>query len=316
PGETVYSKRDVMRMNKFKILLMLTMIFSLHSLWGDECGCCGTCCCFDHYTAPRLYISHVEGDTVAYRGGYTSLGLFAAPTGWGNGNWKPFLDVRGHVFNNGKTAANLGGGLRYYSSCLNSVFGVNSYYDYREGPLSHYHQVGVGLEILGPCLDLRLNGYFPVGNKDGESHAHKFTFPRGQFATCRQREEALSGFDAEIGKCFNFCFPRSCRSFCFYAAIGPYFYESRSCADDIWGGQMRFIVQKNCLNLEVGASYDRQYHTSGYARVEISIPLRWPCCEQDCCGDCGLIYQPVHRQEMIVLSKQHCFWKTNFESTH
>lgn len=278
--------------------------------------CCQKECfqkrCCNCYGPTYLYVSHVEGDSIAFRNGYTSLGLFTV-LGCQQCNFQPFIDVRGHIFNNGKKAANLGGGFRYFSCLRNSVYGVNAYYDYREGRSRDFHQIGVGLELLGPCWDLRVNGYLPIGKKIGEDHAHKFPFNGGQFAICRQRQEALTGFDAEIGKCFCICLPQRCciRELCLYVAAGPYYYDSRSCAHNIWGGQARVALRKCCFDFEVGATYDPTYRSSAYARIAINIPFSWPCGESACCG-CNYICEPVHRQEMIVLSKEHCSWRANF----
>lgn len=59
----------------------------------------------------RLSIRHIEGGGIGYSQGYTTLEGFFAPNPEGL-PLMPFLDLRGHVFNNGKMAANGGLGLR------------------------------------------------------------------------------------------------------------------------------------------------------------------------------------------------------------
>lgn len=57
--------------------------------------------CVEDYRHIRLALRHIEGTGVGYNQGYTSLeGLFLPRSGTGHG-WTPFLDLRGHVFNNG-----------------------------------------------------------------------------------------------------------------------------------------------------------------------------------------------------------------------
>ncbi len=61
-----------------------------------------------HY---RTTLRHIESGGIGYEDGYTTLEAFLAsdPSKWAV---TPFLDARGHVFDNGKWAANAGVGLR------------------------------------------------------------------------------------------------------------------------------------------------------------------------------------------------------------
>src|SRR3974390_1481326 len=53
----------------------------------------------------RIDIKHIEGKGIGYNQGYTSLdGLFTSM--WND--FIPFVDLRAHVFNNGRWAANAG----------------------------------------------------------------------------------------------------------------------------------------------------------------------------------------------------------------
>ncbi|MDE3045922.1 MAG: inverse autotransporter beta domain-containing protein [Verrucomicrobiota bacterium] len=62
----------------------------------------------------------------------------------------PFLDARGHVFDNGKWAANAGVGLRTLKGTR--AYGINAYYDYRNTGRFHSNQIGAGLESLGELI--------------------------------------------------------------------------------------------------------------------------------------------------------------------
>ena len=108
----------------------------------------------------RVGVRHIENKGVGYNTGYSTLEAFFAPYAL---SVTPFLDLRGHVFDDGKFAANAGIGIRGVTG--NRIYGVNTYYDYRNTSRQHYNQVSLGLESLGIRRDFRLNGYLPVGAK-------------------------------------------------------------------------------------------------------------------------------------------------------
>jgi hypothetical protein len=93
-----------------------------------------------HY---RVVLRHIESGGIGYSKGYTTLEAFLAsdPSQW---KATPFLDVRGHVFDNGKWAANAGVGLRALWG--NRAYGINTYYDYRNTGRFHSNQIGAGLK--------------------------------------------------------------------------------------------------------------------------------------------------------------------------
>ena len=92
----------------------------------------------------RVVVKHREHNGIGYDTGYTTAQIFAAPA-WKNG-MLPFLDLRGHAFNDGRFAANAGVGMRFNWS--NYTVGGNFYYDYREAKNIHPHQLAGGLEFL------------------------------------------------------------------------------------------------------------------------------------------------------------------------
>src|SRR5580658_7202074 len=119
----------------------------------------------------RAAVRHIEAGGIGYNTGYSSLDVFLAtdPNKW---RVMPFLDLRGHVFNNGTYAANGGIGARGMWGCR--AYGINGYYDFRNTNRRNYNQVGAGLETLGKLWDLRVNGYLPVGKK--LSHPYEIEF--------------------------------------------------------------------------------------------------------------------------------------------
>ena len=121
-----------------------------------------------HY---RTTIRHIESGGIGYKDGYTTFEAFLAPD---PSQWTitPFLDARGHVFNNGKWATNVGAGVRTLLG--NRAYGINAYYDYRNAGRFNSNQIGVGLETLGKLFDFRINGYLPVGAKISDPYDRHF----------------------------------------------------------------------------------------------------------------------------------------------
>ena len=71
----------------------------------------------------RITARHIEGRGVGYTQGYSTLEMFLAPPASVDKSFLPFLDLRGHIFNKGKPAANAGFGLRFIG---NHIFGINA----------------------------------------------------------------------------------------------------------------------------------------------------------------------------------------------
>lgn len=252
----------------------------------------------------RASIRHIEAGGIGYNQGYTTLELFLSP---GPDLWAamPFLDVRGHVFDNGKWAANLGAGIRKnYGS---RVYGLNTYYDYRETKKFHYNQIGLGLETLGKVWDIRVNGYLPVGKKSSAPYSTKFDFFSGHFMFLSQKKQfAMKGVNAEGG----FHFGKSCL-FDFYTAAGPYYFEGKG--RNAWGGKARICgMFKDYITLEISDSYDNVFHNRFQGQLTFSLPLgRKSCVKKNECQSCSLSYalnsrmvQPIGREEIVVVSSK------------
>jgi hypothetical protein len=256
-----------------------------------------------HY---RASVRHIESSGIGYNQGYTTLEAFLAPD---PGQWSvvPFLDGRGHVFDNGKWAANAGVGLRTLWG--NRAYGINAYYDYRNTERLHYNQVGVGLESLGKFLDFRINGYLPVGKKITAPYHSRFGRFSGHYMLVSNKYQyALKGIDTEIG----FHFGKS-RVFDFYAAAGPYYYRGRL-GDNVWGGKGRLAgMFKDYLTLEISNSYDSFFHN----HFQGQISFTWPFGPKSHVNKRGRItscdmadslisrmVQPVGRQEIIPVGSK------------
>lgn len=90
----------------------------------------------------RFAAKHRESEGVGYKDGYTTLELFFAPNSVNRLQY--FLDARGHVFNTGKFASNIGTGMRI-ALYEKLALGLNGYWDYRQVKHLPCNQMGRGL---------------------------------------------------------------------------------------------------------------------------------------------------------------------------
>lgn len=257
--------------------------------------------CPDRKQPYRATLRHIESGGIGYESGYTTLDVFLASD---PNRWKvtPFLDARGHVFDNGRWAANAGVGLRALWGTR--VYGINTYYDYRSAHLFNAHQIGAGLETLGELFDFRINGYLPVGAKIGRPYDPVFGTFSGHYMLISQKyQSAMKGADAEFG----FHFGKSA-SFDFYAAAGPYYFIGEI-DPATWGGKARVSgTFKDLLTLEISDSYDRTFHNKFQGQISLNFSLgpKSKVKGQGCtCNAANTLnnrmLQPVDRQEIIVI---------------
>lgn len=269
----------------------------------------------------RLGLSHTEGKWYDVEVGYTTLSTFVAFVLGSQGDFIPFIDFRTHLFNDGKWAGNFGGGFRAIVDRSKNMFGMNMYYDFRDSKRGvEFSQIGIGFEFLTTCLDIRWNFYFLAGNKHDKSRTHIFDNYIGPYmAVCRDTRRALSGGDLEFG---SWLVPRApCQFVNLYGAFAPYYYSSKnhhtSHANGVYGIKGRLLTMLGeYFALELRAGYDRAYKGMVQATLTFNLPLDKLFDWQTWCGDCSRddcrAYQPVVRQEMIVLSPKTCCWDSNF----
>lgn len=238
--------------------------------------------------ASQAVVRHIESGGIGYNDGYTTLEVFLSPE---VNQYMPFLDCRGHVFNNGKWAANIGGGLR--TLCNDRVYGINAYYDYRDVGHFNANQFGIGFESLGELYDFRINGYLPVGKKSSKPYDTNFAGFSGNHLLLSQKyKSAMKGVNAEFGAHLT-----QCQSFDIYAAVGPYYF-----CGPTWGGKARISgTYRDFLTLEISDSYDRTFHNNFQA--QISLGFSFGC--ESCCNNERVydrMLQSVNRQEIIVIA--------------
>ncbi|MGD0665106.1 MAG: inverse autotransporter beta domain-containing protein [Rhabdochlamydiaceae bacterium] len=253
----------------------------------------------------RVSARYTSPKGVGYDQGYTTLETFLSPWDVFNDKWLPFVDGRGHIFDNGKWAANAGLGVRYLS--CSRVWGINSYYDYRNTQHRNYNQVSVGLETLGTFWDLRINGYLPVGKTHTRLYETRFkAFKENSMLVSSKRQFAMKGINAEAGFHVDHF-----RKVPLYFAAGPYYLSGKGAST--WGGEFRARVDllKHYVRLEGNTSYDHFFKWTGQGQISINIPFggrdnvkkRGDCCRQ-AMRLSERIVQPVDRSEIIPVGKQ------------
>src|SRR5690606_27658627 len=76
-------------------------------------------------------------------------------------------------------------------------------YDFDEGSGESFHALGLSLESYGEFLDIRGNGYLPIGDREKEVYEQitntRFLGNQIVFDSLRKFAEAQTGFDLEIG---------------------------------------------------------------------------------------------------------------------
>lgn len=302
---------------------MLHWILVCFLLLAIECRPESCCAEFQDPPPEMIGASHTEGKGLGYSRGYTSLDLFLSQP-LSQKRIVPFLDLRGHMFNDAEYAANAGLGFRWIRRRY--VWGVNIFYDYFETPRRPYNQVSMGLECLSTTWDVRLNGYLPVGHK--ETDLYEFSYldisPDG-FLLKGTEQFAMKGIDLEVGHHFYNEICQFVRDIDLYAGLGPYFYWGRSTATEnafrpahkhIYGG--RFCLSASYLDyvsIEGIVTYDTRFKWGGQAIVALTLPFDFTFSSRDC-GECKpsyclreLLYQPVRRNEIMVIDRIHRYSK-------
>jgi hypothetical protein len=272
----------------------------------------------------RVRLSHIEGRGIGYNRGYSSLDLFfTVPTH--QNHVVPFLDLRGHIFNNGKLAANAGLGVRWLTPSIATVWGVNAYYDYRVvsykyhlSSNQHYNQVSWGIEALRKQWDFRANSYLPVGQKRPQFYDYRFDYQGGsQYLLRGKFQFALRGVDAEAGYHYS-----KIKHVQLYAAAGPYYYSGTTSRNAIFarthesalGGRLLARATLfSYVTAEASASYDHLFKWIGQGRVSLNFnfgprqhmkkPKFMGCSERAALLE--RLYQDVEHHEMIVVRKIH-----------
>lgn len=264
----------------------------------------------------RIFLSHVVGigDQLGanYGGDYSTLQVLLAPD-YLLGQFMYLVDLRGHCFDNASYATNIGVGGRYIpeENSFCSLYGVNAYYDWRQGFKGDYHQIGIGLEILSRRWDFRANGYIPLGSAKNINVCN-YKYAGGYAMSFSDCEFATYGFNAEIG-----WLAVEGPKFLVYVAAGPYYLTRSSYnSESIRGAEFRIRPQfKDYFALEGRVSWDTVYKWVCQTEVIVSLPLYQVSKKRRKQAPSGIsdrqIYQPVERISVVRLGRKQ-WWSQNF----
>lgn len=223
--------------------------------------------CTSAYHNMNVGLRHQEARGVGYKKGYTTLEFFGASDYFGN-YFLPFLDLRGHVFNDGRLAGNVGIGARSLISSINHFIGGYVYYDVRNAHRLTVNQIGPGFEVLGNRMEYRINGYFPVSTTKSHVYGTAFDkFKGNRLYIKSKRKRALTGGDAEVGVHMT-----QSSKFDLFGGIGPYYLSAND--SHAWGGKARLKGSyKEYVSLEVTSTYDRLFKGTVEGSISVNIPF-------------------------------------------
>lgn len=259
------------------------------------------------------------GRYIGLKENYFETGIFYAPNC--EGNWTPLIDTSFYRLEDDNWAASAGVGFRFNPCESERLWGANLYYDCRGfkfrdycncEPLGKEHRflsrIGIGFESLGPCFDVRVNGYIPVGGSKFQGRKTSFNnMPNGYYASFHKCETNPYGVEGEIG----FHSPSYC-DFSLYTALGGYYYFHDN-FKDIVGPQGRLsLLYSDIMELEGIYTYDRQNNSCVQGKLALYLPLDalWNCCEK--CNSClNLFKQPIRRNG-VIFTDRRCCWNYNW----
>jgi hypothetical protein len=262
------------------------------------------------YPIPKwLQISHIEGKGIGYERGYTKLATVFGPE-YRVGHFLPLLQLNGAVFDDGKALAGVGFLGRFPSRSFCEVFGLNVFYDFRQGKQANYNQISGGLEVLNRRWELHARGSFLVGNKVHSKMVFFHQYVGPYFFITRKYEYAINHADLSVGY-----YPVLGKSFQLYASASPYYLFGKFDHTSAVGIKAMIRPQyKDYLSLELSISHDHIFQTIYQVNVIFSVPLyAYSSVLKRKKGPCSVsnrqIYQPVDSD--VVLNRKF-FFQANF----
>jgi len=192
-----------------------------------------------------------------------------------------FGDLRMRFDDNESHEANVGAGVRHMLSSGWNIGGYG-YFDRRESPYDNFfNQITVGAEALGRDVDLRVNGYWALGDRSRAVDSLSAAEVSGTSITLRGGEErSMSGFDAEVGWRIPVFDSEADKQLRFY--VGGY----RFTADDVESiqgprarvdytmNELPFLWEGSRLSLGAEWQHDDPRGSQAFAGIRLRIPLQ------------------------------------------
>lgn len=243
----------------------------------------------------KLELRHREANGVGYNKGYSTVDYLFSH------QWeKPefLFNLRGHLFNDGRFAGNIGIGYRHGFKDDSYMCGVNVFYDCRESKHLFTNQAGAGLEFLTKHLDLRMNGYLPFGETKAFEKKKFERFSGNQIIIKQRGTGALPSAEMELG---------SPLTRYLYLAAGPYYLFKQDVRGmhlgNSWGGKVRLTVDiSRYFTLGGLVTYDRIFNTTVQGYLSFKIPLGGKWEKQPAIRNLRKV--PICRNEIIPLERK------------
>jgi hypothetical protein len=178
-------------------------------------------------------------------------------------------NLRGHVFDDGRFAGNIGLGARRAFYDEKMLFGANVFYDVRQYHKTVFNQVGGGIELLMKGVDIRFNGYLPVGKKQSFDQKRFLAFSGSEILIKQKIRGTLPSVELDFGVPMGRYF---------YLGFGPYYLFKNNTHGTHLGnrtgvkGRLEVTID-NILVLGGTVSYDPIFKTRAQGYISINIPL-------------------------------------------
>jgi hypothetical protein len=268
-----------------------------------------------HYPIPqRIDISHIAGNEghhsclYSYASNYTTIAFLLAPD-YEECSFLPLIDLELDRFDTDVYATSVGLNVRYVPGSngkIDEIWGMNCYYDWRQGTIGYFNQVSVGVEILSRRWEFHANAYIPFGAKNHEFIRTCDDYEDGYFLTHFETESVSFSFDSELGVYLFDSDP-----FNIYLGAGPYYLSGRMNQSNTIGGIARLRQQiYDYLTVDLYYSWDPFFQSVYQGEVTFSIPL-YRLNNDDSLFRTRQIYERTHRNRVMPVSKRST-WDYNW----
>lgn len=150
-------------------------------------------------------VGSVTMDQYGFKGGYTNINAFI-PLFVENDRALFWVNPRVNITDYGRGAGNVGFGRRVYVPEEDRVYGASFWWDFDNGHIGRYNQMGGSFESIGRYVSLRGNFTLPIGKKETQ---YSFVNSAGQFVGNNisilqtfSTEQAYEQYDGEIATPF------------------------------------------------------------------------------------------------------------------
>lgn len=272
---------------------------------SDSCSGCSTGACSSlGDLMPYNWLQAVGGEEYGVsQNWYTNFGFFAPLVVLPNETGLTFLQANGLIADDDTYGANVGLVTRRQDLATYWFFGSGLWYDFETRPDRDVHQLGISLEALSRFIEVRANGYLPLGST---SHFATTTPQQiGNNLLIGYDELSLAGADIEGG-----IRPFEIPELWFF--LGYYFYtdlDDRLENDPLEGlrGRAELRPSRN-LTMAVTVSHDDLYKTQVYGSLTLSFgSLADLFCPPGTCNTDPQFTQLVTRKSRITTTRQRRF---------